>query len=62
MGVDGLKMRYLPELAVRDREVVFTKIPTMVIVRNTLRARLGKEACESRACVQIVVAFSYIIH
>jgi integrase len=51
-GSDGLMLKDLPELKIEGKEVVFEKIPTMVIVRSTLsKARhkyftfLGSEGC-----------------
>jgi hypothetical protein len=51
-GSDGLMLKDLPELKIEGKEVVFEKIPTMVIVRSTLsKAKhkyftfLGSEGC-----------------
>jgi integrase len=51
-GSDGLMLKDLPELRIEGKEVVFEKIPTMVIVRSTLsKAKhkyftfLGSEGC-----------------
>jgi integrase len=51
-GSDGLMLKDLPELRIEGKEVVFEKIPTMVVVRSTLsKARhkyftfLGSEGC-----------------
>jgi hypothetical protein len=51
-GSDGLTFRDLPELKIEGKRVVFEKIPTMVVVRQTLsKARhkyftfLGNEGC-----------------
>jgi integrase len=35
-GLDGLKVGDLPEMRVEGRKVVFTKVPTMVVVRPSL--------------------------
>ena len=35
-GADGVRLKDLPELRIEDKEVVFEKIPTMVVVRPTL--------------------------
>ena len=35
-GSDGLKLGDLPELKIEDREILFEKIPTMVVVRSSL--------------------------
>jgi len=51
-GSDGLRIKDLPEMRIEDGEVVFEKIPTMVVVRSTLsKARhkyftfLSSEGC-----------------
>jgi len=52
-GSDGLKIMDFPELEIKDNEVTFTKIPTMIIIRPELsktRKRyftfLGPEGCQ----------------
>jgi len=52
-GVDGLKIRDLPELSIEGKEIVFNKIPTMVVVRPELsKAKhryltfIGPEGCQ----------------
>jgi hypothetical protein len=52
-GVDGLEIRDLPEVEIRDKEIVFNKIPTMVVVRASLSKAghkyfsfMGEEGCE----------------
>jgi len=52
-GSDGLKVMDFPELEIKDNEVTFTKIPTMIIIRPELsktRKRyftfLGPEGCQ----------------
>ncbi len=52
-GSDGLELRDLPELEISGNEIVFTKIPTRVVVRPELsKAKhryftfLGPEGCE----------------
>jgi hypothetical protein len=52
-GDDGLRLRDLPELQIKEGHVEFTKIPTMIIVRKELsKARhqyftfLSEEGCE----------------
>jgi integrase len=52
-GIDGLKIKDLPELRFNGKEVIFDKIPTMVVVRSELsKAKhryfsfLGPEGCE----------------
>jgi len=52
-GSDGLKIMDFPEMEIRDNEVTFTKIPTMIIIRPELsktRKRyftfLGPEGCQ----------------
>jgi len=52
-GVDGLKIGDLPEVSMRGGEVVFQKVPTMVVVRSSLSKAghrffsfLGGEGCE----------------
>jgi hypothetical protein len=52
-GLDGLEIRDLPELEITDNQVLFAKIPTMVVVRPEIsKAKhkyfsfLGPEGCE----------------
>jgi integrase len=52
-GVDGLKIRDLPEMSIRDGKVDFNKIPTLVTCRATLSKSgyeytsfLSQEACD----------------
>ena len=52
-GIDGLKIRDLPELEINDTTVSFAAVPTMVVVRRELsKAKhkyitfLGPEGCE----------------
>jgi len=52
-GSDGLKVMDFPELEIKDSEVTFTKVPTMIIIRPELsktRKRyftfLGPEGCQ----------------
>jgi len=52
-GSDGLKVMDFPELEIKDNEVTFTKIPTMIIIRPELsktRKRyftfFGSEGCQ----------------
>jgi len=52
-GSDGLKIMDFPELEIKDNEVTFTKVPTMIIIRPELsktRKRyftfLGPEGCQ----------------
>jgi len=52
-GSDGLKVMDFPELEIKDNEVTFTEIPTMIIIRPELsktRKRyftfLGSEGCQ----------------
>ena len=35
-GIDGLEIRDLPELKIEDNQIIFEKIPTMVVVRPEL--------------------------
>ena len=53
LGLDGLRIKDFPELKVTPEEVVFTKTPTMIVVREEIsksRHRyvtfLGEEGCE----------------
>ena len=52
-GLDGLEIRDLPEVEIKDTQVIFAKIPTMVVVRPEIsKAKhkyfsfLGPEGCE----------------
>ena len=52
-GTDGLRIRDLPEMKVEKGEVVFEKVPTMVVVRRELSKAghqyftfLGEEGCQ----------------
>jgi hypothetical protein len=41
-GLDGLRIKDLPELEIGDKEVKFAKIPTLVVVREELsKIRFG---------------------
>jgi hypothetical protein len=53
LGLDGLRISDFPELKIEDGKVVFSKVPTLVVVREELsKARhqylsfLGEEGCE----------------
>jgi hypothetical protein len=59
-GADGLRVKDLPEMEIRKTEVVFTKIPTLVRVRQSLSKKsheyftfLGSEVCEYHLNVAI---------
>ncbi|MEM3697741.1 MAG: site-specific integrase [Candidatus Bathyarchaeia archaeon] len=52
-GTDGLRIKDLPEMKIEKGEVVFEKVPTMVVVRKELSKAghqyftfLGEEGCE----------------
>lgn len=52
-GTDGLRIQDFPELSINKQEVVFEKIPTLLIVRSELSKAdhqyftfLGQEACD----------------
>ena len=52
-GMDGLRLKDLPEMKIEKGEVVFEKVPTMVVVRKELSKAghqyftfLGEEGCE----------------
>lgn len=52
-GTDGLRVKDLPELEVRDGEIVFTRIPALIRVRASLSKKrseyftfLGDEGCQ----------------
>ena len=36
VGLDGLKVKDFPELEIGEKEVTFTKIPALIIVRSEL--------------------------
>ena len=36
LGIDGLRIKDLPELQIKESEVVFTRVPTLVTVRSEL--------------------------
>ena len=35
-GTDGLRIQDLPEMTIKGKEVAFTRMPTMIVVRNSL--------------------------
>jgi hypothetical protein len=52
-GMDGLRVKDLPEMKIEKGEVIFEKVPTMVVVRKELSKAghqyftfLGEEGCE----------------
>jgi hypothetical protein len=52
-GLDGLRIKDLPEIQLKEKEVIFTKIPTLIIVRLEISKSghqymtfLGEEGCE----------------
>ena len=52
-GLEGLRIKDFPEMEVREKEVVFSKIPTRIIVRQEISKSghqyltfLGQEGCE----------------
>ncbi len=53
LGKDGLQLRDFPELSIKDRNVEFSKIPTLILVRKSLSKTrnqfftfLSEEGCE----------------